>query len=215
MSEKIQIKEDDSNEKSSEENTQIIINEVSSEKNEKGKNHPKLNNKKYIKRTMSSNEEYFYNFNMYKQDRDLLDEKYYESLFRLEKAYRTKKEQIDSEYDKHLKKLKKKLQKTIAYFGEQHEKILRLSNSGTITKDDIDIDDSLTKEVQHGLCGRNILENELVNLTGTMDSEENNGERKRGGANDRNNVPKNKEKLLPLSQKEKKYIGKKTKRNNN
>ena len=164
---------------------------------------------------MSSNEEYFYNFNMYKQDRDLLDEKYYESLFRLEKAYRTKKEQIDSEYDKHLKKLKKKLQKTIAYFGEQHEKILRLSNSGTITKDDIDIDDSLTKEVQHGLCGRNILENELVNLTGTMDSEENNGERKRGGANDRNNVPKNKEKLLPLSQKEKKYIGKKTKRNNN
>jgi len=48
LSEKIQIKEDDSNEKSSEENTQIIINEVSSEKNEKGENHPKLNNKKYI-----------------------------------------------------------------------------------------------------------------------------------------------------------------------
>ena len=55
---------------------------------------------------------------------------------------------------------------------------------------------------------KNISDNEQVDLTDVMDSEENNGERKRGGANDR-------KKILALSQKEKNHVGKKTKRNNN
>ena len=211
LSDIIELKEDDSNENSSEEKTQIIINENSSEKNEKDESHPKLNYKNYIKRKMSSKEESLYDCDMYMQDRDLLDGKYYESLFRLEKAYTTKKEQIDSEYKKQIKNLKTKLQKTINYFKEQHKKTLSLSKSGSIREDDID----LTKEVQHCFCGRNILDNEQGNLTGVMDSEENNAEMKSRGANDRSNYPKSKENLLSFNQKGKNYLGKKTKRNNN
>ena len=78
---------------------------------------------------LSKGEDTFYDFSTYKQEKEIVDKKYYNDVIKLEKEFKVKMEKLNADHKNSIKKIDKRLQQYVKKLEEKNAKSKRaLSN---------------------------------------------------------------------------------------